>query len=365
MEYVQERIATLHDFGDADPPAPLDRATVVVPMTEREHASLAAERVLETLERVSPDRVLIALRASEVALPEVVAWLEGFDLPLSVCWCTAPAVEDRLAAAGIEAPAGKGRDVWLALGIAASSDFIVFHDADAKSYAASHVPRLLFPLAGEASFAKGYYARVENGRLYGRLCRLFVAPVLRALRDEYDAPILQYLAAFRYPLAGEFAMTGDLARRLRAQPGWGLELGSLGDAFGAAGFAGSAQVDLGTHEHDHRSVGGPSGLGDMSREVAAALFRALADHGLQPDLEALRPQYRAAADRFVAQYAADAGFNGLDYDPAAEREQVETYADAIAPLGPDQRLPAWTDAPLDAADVREASAAAIADATER
>ena len=215
MEYVQERIATLHDFGDADPPAPLDRATVVVPMTEREHASLAAERVLETLERVAPDRVLIALRASEAALPEVVSWLEGFDLPLSVCWCTAPAIEDRLAAAGIETPAGKGRDVWLALGIAASSDFVVVHDADAKSYAASHVPRLLFPLAGEASFAKGYYARVENGQLYGRLCRLFVAPVLRALRDEYDAPILQYLAAFRYPLAGEFAMTGDLARRLR------------------------------------------------------------------------------------------------------------------------------------------------------
>jgi glucosyl-3-phosphoglycerate synthase len=365
MEYVQERIATLHDFGNADPAAPVDRATVVVPMTEREHASLAAERVLETLSALGPERVLIALRASDAALPEVVAWLEGFDLPLEICWCTAPTVEAHLAEAGIDAPAGKGRDVWLALGLGADSEFVVVHDADATSYAASHVPRLLFPLGGDAQFSKGYYARVENNRLYGRLCRLFVAPVLEALRDERDAPILRYLAAFRYPLSGEFATTGDVARRLRAQPGWGLELGSLGEAFDAAGFAGTAQVDLGTHEHDHRSVGGPSGLGDMSREVAAALFRVLADHGIDPDYETLPARYRETADRFVDQYAADAGFNGLDYDPAGERDQVATYADAIAPPGPDSRLPAWVDAPVDPAEVRAVSRSAIADATER
>ncbi len=365
MEYVQERIATLHDFGDARPDAPVDRATVVVPMTEREHASLAAERVLETLASVGPDRVLIALRASEAALPEVVTWLEGFDLPLEICWCTAPAVEDHLATAGIDAPAGKGRDVWLALGLAADAEFVVVHDADATSYEDSHVPRLLFPLAGDAEFSKGYYARVENNRLYGRLCRLFVAPVLAALRGERDAPILQYLSAFRYPLSGEFALTGDLARRLRAQPGWGLELGSLGEAFDAAGFAGTAQVDLGTHEHDHRSVGGPSGLGDMSREVAGALFRVLADHGVEPAFDALPARYRETADRFVDQYAADAAFNGLAYDPAGEREQVETYADAITPPGPDPRLPAWVDAPITADEVRAVSRSAIAEATER
>jgi len=365
MEYVQERVATLHDFGGGPPDAPVDRATVVVPMTEREHASLAAERVLAALADVGPERVVIALRASRESVPAIVDWLETFEVPLEVCWCTADPVESHLAAAGIDAPAGKGRDVWLALGVAADSEYVVVHDADARSYTPGHVPRLLFPLAREHSFAKGYYARVENGRLYGRLARLFVAPLLRALRDGRDAPLLRYLDSFRYPLAGEFAMTGELARSVRAQPGWGLEIGSLGEAFEAAGFAGSAQVDLGTHEHDHRSVGGPAGLGDMSQEVATALFRALADHGLSPDFESLPARYREAADRLVDQYAADAAFNGLTFDAAAEREQVATYAEAIAPPGPDGRLPAWQDTPVDPADVLARSRDAIDDATER
>jgi len=42
MEYVQERVTTLHDLTDPTPDAPTDRATVVVPMTEREYAGLAA-----------------------------------------------------------------------------------------------------------------------------------------------------------------------------------------------------------------------------------------------------------------------------------------------------------------------------------
>ena len=46
MEYGQERIATLHDLTGHVPDAPTERAAVVVPMTDREYAGLAAERVL-------------------------------------------------------------------------------------------------------------------------------------------------------------------------------------------------------------------------------------------------------------------------------------------------------------------------------
>ncbi|MFC6724661.1 glycosyl transferase family 2, partial [Halobium palmae] len=49
MEYVQERVTTLHDLGPADVDAATDRTAVVVPMTEREYAGLAAERVLAEL----------------------------------------------------------------------------------------------------------------------------------------------------------------------------------------------------------------------------------------------------------------------------------------------------------------------------
>lgn len=365
MEYVQERIATLHDFGGASPAAPTDRAAVLVPLMERDFGSEAAAHVFSTLEAVAPARVVVALRSDPASVGEVCAWLEGFDLPLTVLWCTAPRIQERLADAGLAGPAGKGRDVWLGLGLAADSEYVVVHDADATSYERSQVPRLLHPLAADFEFSKGFYARVEDGRLYGRLARLFVVPLVRALRAVRDAPILAYLDAFRYPLSGEFAVTGDLARRLRAQPGWGLEVGTLGEVYDCVGFDGTAQVDLGIHRHDHRTVDGPAGLGDMAAEVGQALFRVLADRGLEPALDPVRAEYVETAERLVDQYAADATFNGLAYDAAAEREQVATYAAAIAEPGPDRRLPAWKDAPLDPETVHRLSAEAIAATTER
>ncbi len=365
MEYVQERVATLHDFGGATPDAPTGRATVVVPMTDCDYASLAAERTLRSLERVDPERVLVALRAEQEMVGDVVDWVAGFDLTAEVLWCTAPPVESRLAGLGLDGTAGKGRDVWLALGLAVDSEYVVVHDADATSYDETHVQRLLFPLAHGYEFAKGYYARVEGERLYGRLFRLFYAPLIAALADRHDDPLVDYLGAFRYALAGEFAATGDVVRRLRVQRGWGLEIGTLGEAYAVAGFEGSAQVDLGVHEHDHRSVSGPDGLGDMSRAVGDALFHALDDAGVEPDFGTLPDRYRERALELVDQYAADAAFNGLEYDPVAEREQAATYADAVAPPDADRRLPAWRDAPVDPSEIRALSDEAVARASER
>jgi glucosyl-3-phosphoglycerate synthase len=357
MEYVQERVATLHAFDGPTPPAPTDRAAVVVPMTERDHGSLAAEGVLSALETVDPERVVVAIRAAPERVGEVADWLDGFDLPLVPLWCDGPRLADRLADAGLDGERGKGRDVWLALGVASACEYVVVHDADATTYSPAHVPRLLFPLREGFRFAKGYYARVENDRLYGRLFRLFYEPLVRALADATDAPILAYLGAFRYALAGEFAATRDVVRSLRVQRGWGLEVGTLGDAFDAAGFDGTAQVDLGRHEHDHRAVSGPTGLSTMSRDVGRALLQVVEEHGVSPDYVTLPERYRETAEAFVRGYAADAAFNGLAYDPAEERGQVREYADAIAPPESDPRLPAWEDAPLSAADVREAAIA--------
>ncbi|MFB6140287.1 MAG: glycosyl transferase family 2 [Halosimplex sp.] len=365
MEYVQERVATLHDYGDARPAAPLDRAAVVVPLTDRDHASLAAERVLSTLGEVDPSSVVIALRADGATVDAVREWVASTGVDADLLWCNAPAVRSVLGEHGLNGVAGKGRDVWLALGVAAArEDLVAVHDADATTYGPEHVPRLCSPLAGDYSFVKGYYARVENGRLYGRLCRLFYEPVVAALAETRDDPLVDYLGAFRYALAGEFAATSDLARRLRPPRGWGLEVATLGDAYREAGFDGTAQVDLGIHEHDHRAVGGRGGLSDMADEVAAALFRALANHGVDVDYAALRERYRTAARRFVDRYAADAAFNGLEYDPAAEREQVDAYAESIRPPEGDERLPAWAETDLDPDAVRDASARALDDVDE-
>jgi len=359
MEYVQERIATLHAYDDPEPPAPVERAAVVVPLAGRDHATPAARQVFTTLERTDPAQVVVALRADAASVGETVAWLRGFDLPLTVLWCDAPTVQALLAEAGLSGAAGKGRDVWMALGVASDVEYVVVHDADATSYDRTHVPRLLSPLAEGHEFVKGYYARVENGRLYGRLCRLFVTPLVGTLADAHDTDLLAYLAAFRYPLAGEFALTGELARSLRIPRGWGLEVGTLGDAFRHAGFEGTAQVDLGTHEHEHRPVAGSNGLGQMARAVGQTLFAVLEEGGVDPDYGTLPERYRSRANRLVEQYAADAKFNGLTYDPEAERAQVERYAGGIRPPGEDDRLPAWRDAPIDPERLAERSAEAL------
>jgi glucosyl-3-phosphoglycerate synthase len=361
MDYTQERVATLHDYGGADPDAPTGRAAVVVPMTDREYAGLAPERVFSELERVDPAAVVVPLRAPAERVREFRDWLADFDVPLTVLWCDGPRVAELLADAGLEGEQGKGRDVWLALGVAARHDYVVVHDADTTTYEARDVRKLLFPLSAGFAFSKGYYARVENDRLYGRLFRLFYEPLVAALADAHDHAVIDFLGAFRYALAGECAMTSELARGLRVQRRWGLEVGTLGEAFRLAGADAAAQVDLGRYEHDHRAVSGPTGLSEMSEGVGSALLRAVEDAGVDVDYDALADRYLAAADRLVRAYGADAAFNDLGYDAAGEREQTETYVDAVAPPGPDTRLPAWDDAGLDPDDV---AAAAAADAEE-
>jgi glucosyl-3-phosphoglycerate synthase len=359
MEYVQERVTTLHDLTGRVPDAPTDRTAVVVPMTDAEFGSRTAERVLSALETVSPNRVVVPLRAPSDSVGAIHDWLSGFDLSLSLLWCSNPRLETLLDDHGLSGPAGKGRDVWLALGVAAAdSAFVVCHDADTKTYDSSIVPRLLAPLDSGFSFTKGYYARVEENRLYGRLFRLFYAPLVRTLRHADDGRILDYLGSFRYALAGEFGMTADLATGMCVERDWGLEVGTLGSAFERAGFDGSAQVDLGRYEHDHRGVAGPGGLSSMSEGVGGALFRVCENHGVTPEYETLPERYRDTARRFVRQYAADAEFNGLAYDSAAERAQVETYAEAIRPPDGHERravLPAWDDVDIDPGEVLEAA----------
>jgi glucosyl-3-phosphoglycerate synthase len=361
MEYVQERVTTLHDFNDTVPPAPTDRASVVIPMTEHAHTSLTTERILSTLEQVDPARVVIALRADEQHVETIHKWLSGYDFTCETIWCDGPRVNNLLREEGLDGRRGKGRDVWLALGVASNEEYVVLHDADTETYSERHMKRLLFPLSHGHSFVKGYYARVERNKFYGRLFRLFYTPLVRALSERQSAPVVTYLDAFRYALAGEMAMTDQLARQLRPPRGWGLEVGTLGDAFRVAGFEGSAQVDLGVHEHDHRAVTGPRGLGDMSTEVGSALFHALCDNGVDPEYESLREAYQETANTVIAQYGADAAFNGMDYDSEAEREQIDAYAAAVQPPGEDTRLPAWKDAPIDSVAVRETARADLND----
>ena len=364
MEYVQGRVATLHGLADPVPDAPVDCAAIVVPMAERDCEGEAAGRVLRTLEHLDPARVVVPLSAPPGRVAAVYEWLSGYDLRMDLLWCDGPRVNGVLADAGLDGERGKGRDVWLGVGCASDAAFVVVHDADTITYDESFVRRLLFPLGRGYDFSKGYYARVEDERLYGRLFRLFYVPLVRTLLDAHPEPYLRYLDAFRYALAGEFAATAATARRIRMPRQWGLEVGTLGDVFDVAGFSGTAQVDLGRYEHDHRGVGGSGGLSEMSRSVGETLLRSVVDHGIDVDFHTLVDRYRETAGDLVDQYELDAAFNGFRFDCGSEREQVTRYAEAVAePTDPDNRLPAWEHAPLDPDAVVEAAAADLDDVT--
>jgi glucosyl-3-phosphoglycerate synthase len=360
MDYAQDSITTIHRLTDTIPELPTGDSAVVVPIAAGDEHEVTPTHIFETLASVGPTQVIVPFRGSGTAASRFREWVSEFAVETTVLWCNAPTIESLLAEYDLDGTTGKGRDVWLGLGLAASAgEYVAVHDADAATYSTAHVPRLLAPLELDHAFVKGYYARVEDNALYGRLARLFVAPLLSALSDTYDEPLLSYLSAFRYPLAGEFALTSDVARNIRAQRAWGLEIGILGEAYDIVGPDGTAQVDLGVHRHDHRPVGGRGGLATMAGEVGSALFRTLEDHSCTPDYESLPEAYRDAAQQLIRQYETDATVNGLTYDTAGERQQVETYAEQIESLGTDDRLPAWVDTDLSPEAIRTASHEAL------
>ena len=132
---------------------------------------------------------------------------------------------------------GKGRSAWMAYGYVLASEkskVIVLHDCDVLTYSREFLARLCYPVVNhnlDFEFCKGYYARITD-RMHGRVTRLFVTPLLRALsRILGDLDFLRYMDNFRYPLAGEFSMIADLARINRIPGDWGLEVGVLAEVY--------------------------------------------------------------------------------------------------------------------------------------
>jgi glucosyl-3-phosphoglycerate synthase len=81
----------------------------------------------------------------------------------------------------------------------------------------------------------------------------------------------------------------------------------------------------------------------MSDRVGEALLRTVGEAGVDVDYRATKSAYRDAADRLIDRYAADAAFDGLAYDPAAERDRGDQYVQR--PAAGDGRPPPGVDRP--------------------
>ena len=249
---------------------------------------------------------------------------------------------------------GKGRSAWLAYGYVLArrrSDVIALHDCDIVTYNRELLARLCYPVACpnlDYVFCKGYYSRVTN-KMNGRVTRLLVTPLARSIQQLVGKhAFLMFLDSFRYPLAGEFCMTTDLARVNRIPWDWGLEVGSLAEVHRNYSPRRVCQVDIAaTYEHKHQALSpddAGKGLMKMAIDICKSIFRTLASEGVVFSdglFNSLLVTYLRQAEDTLLKYEADAMINGLDFDRHEEAKAVETFTNAIA-----LAAKAFTDNPM-------------------
>lgn len=234
---------------------------------------------------------------------------------------------------------GKGQNVLQAVRLLCKQecDVIVTQDCDVASFRRGDLARLCYPVANPElgfRYAKAYYSRVTD-RLYGRVSRLFLTPLLHAvIRVAGHHPLIDFLLSFRYPLAGEIAMTRQIAADLPFSDGWGLEIGQLCEVFRRVDPRDVCQVDGGSG-YDHKHQPATTALAQMAAQIARELFTQLASEGLPsgPDFQsAVLKAYRREADHALRRSAALARINGLPFDLLDETSIVQVFSEHLRDL---------------------------------
>lgn len=242
---------------------------------------------------------------------------------------------------------GKGRNVWYCMGYVLASnkaESVALHDCDILTYERSLLAKLIYPVANPQfnyEFCKGFYARVAHGKINGRVSRLLVTPLLKALKKVLGpSAYLDYMDSFRYPLAGEFSFRKDVLNDIRIPSDWGLEIGVLSEMHRNYSSNRLCQADIAqTYDHKHQDLSANNdqgGLSKMSIDITKSLYRKLATQGETFSMELFRSlkatYYRIALD-FVEAYHNDALMNGLALDIHSEEKAVELFAQNIMKAG--------------------------------
>ncbi|WP_298497725.1 glycosyl transferase [uncultured Maritimibacter sp.] len=297
-------------------------------------------------------RIVIGLdRADEAQYRHARAFFADLNQNHVVIWNDSPrmiALQQRLGELGL-APQepGKGKNVWTSMGYligCADSAVMAIHDCDIVTYTNEMLARLVYPVANPSfpyQVAKGYYPRIGEGKLNGRVTRLLVSPLLIALKRVIgDRDYLDYLRSFRYPLSGEFAMRTAILPDLRIPSDWGLEIGVLSEAWRNLAPKSVCQVEISdAYDHKHQDLStedATTGLSRMSTDICKAIFRKLAADGtvFTPNVfRTLKATYYRSALDLLDGYYNDAKMNGLILDRHSEEKSIELFAENIIRAG--------------------------------
>ncbi|UTA49069.1 glycosyl transferase [Simiduia sp. 21SJ11W-1] len=326
---------------------------LILPSLYSELEGDALPHIVEELTEVPYlSEIVIGLdRANEEQYRKALSFFSKLPQHHRVLWNDGPelrALDAELLRMGL-APTqpGKGRNVWYCIGYSLASQkaqSIALHDCDIVTYTRDLLARLIYPVANPRFnylFCKGYYARVADGKLNGRVSRLLVTPLLHSLKKIFgELNYLQYMDTFRYSLAGEFSFRTDVLNDIRIPSDWGLEIGVLSEMYRNNSTNRLCQVDIAdVYDHKHQDLSANSdagGLSKMSIDISKALFRKLATQGITFNTETFRSikatYYRNALD-LIESFQADAIMNGLSLDIHNEEKAVELFAKNIMKAG--------------------------------
>jgi glucosyl-3-phosphoglycerate synthase len=344
---VEKMEAELHSFAVERPMA------LILPSLYSELEGEALPKILDELKHATYiSDVIVGLdRANERQFEHAKTFFSELPQSLHLLWQDGPwlrEIDAHLQSLNL-APtqAGKGRNAWYCLGYALALEHceaIALHDCDILTYDRSLPARLFYPVANPAfsfDFCKGYYSRINGNRLSGRATRLFVTPLIRALKKVVGGlDYLDFMDSFRYPLSGEFSLSRDFVKILRIPSDWGLEVGVLSEVYRTLARGSVCQVDIADcYDHKHQDLSeqdATQGLTRMSIEIAKSLYRKLATEGVtlsNEDFRSIKAAYYRIALDSTEQYFYDASINGLEYDRHTEESSVEVFAQCIMAAG--------------------------------
>ena len=360
--YQNGIITTLHNLSDR-PVEALESELMefskqrpmglILPCLYSELETEAMPNILEHLKRVPYlSQIVIGLdRADEQQYRDALKFFSDLPQNTKVLWNDGPrlrAVDSILQSHQLSPDQpGKGRNVWFCMGYVLASgvaESVAMHDCDILTYDHSLLARLIYPVANpnfNYEFCKGFYARVADGKINGRVSRLLVTPLLRALK-KVCGPLdyLEYLDSYRYPLAGEFSFRRDVMNDIRIPSDWGLEIGVLSEMTRNYSNNRLCQVDIADiYDHKHQDISldnENTGLSKMSIDITKAVFRKLATNGIvfnQETFRTIKATYFRIALDFVETYRNDALINGLKLDVHHEEQAVELFAQNIMKAG--------------------------------
>jgi len=355
-------ISTLHDFGTKSTSVIENdlirfskerKMELILPCLYSELEDTALPNIVEEISKTKYlNHIIIGLdKANQLQAKKAWKFFKKLNNPFTILWNDGPELkklDQELRRKGL-APSefGKGRNVWYCIGMAIARDSarsVALHDCDIKTYDRRMLAKLFYPVVNPLfnfEFCKGYYPRVANEKMNGRVARLLVFPLLTALEKTIGkSDYLAFMKSFKYPLAGEFSFRRNVLPELRISSDWGIEVGILSEMQRNFSPQNICQVDLAdTYDHKHQMLSlddETKGLSRMSIDIIKTFIKKLATQGNSFSREKFRSlkatYYRSALD-LIDIYRSDADMNGLKFDSHTEEKAVELFAMNIMKAG--------------------------------